>query len=160
MIEESGVVIKCTGEFADVETERKSSCGGCSANVVCGTAVLAKVFGRRRSIVRVVNSIEAKEGDMVVVGLQDGVLVRSSFVFYIVPIITMIAGAILSEVFAGRLGLTITEPISIIGGLLGLMLGLWLARRFSDKVSTDEHYQVVMLRHEHQSACVEVKAPQ
>jgi sigma-E factor negative regulatory protein RseC len=160
VIEERAVVISCSGEFADIETERKSSCGGCSANGVCGVGVLAKVFGRRRSIVQVINSIGAKEGDRVIVGLQDGALVRGSFVFYIVPILTMIAGAILSDIFAGRMGLTTTEPFSILGGLLGLMLGLFLARRFSEMVSTDERYRVVMLRHEHKNVSVEVEAPQ
>jgi sigma-E factor negative regulatory protein RseC len=160
VIEESAVVISCTGEFADIETERKSSCGGCSANGVCGVGVLAKVFGRRRSIVRVVNSINAKEGDRVIVGLQDGALVRGSFVFYIVPILTMIAGAIFSDMFAVWVGLTTTEPFSIFGGLLGLMFGLLLARRFSETVSTDERYRVVMLRHEHQSVNVKFDTPQ
>ncbi len=156
MIEESGTVIKCDGEFADVETERKSSCGGCSATGVCGTAVLAKVFGNRRSIVRVVNSIAANEGDRVVVGLQDGALIRASLVFYIVPILGMLAGAILGEAVAEKLGLIMMEPFSIIGGLLGLISGFMFARRFSDRVRNDERYRVVMLRHENRSVAVEL----
>jgi sigma-E factor negative regulatory protein RseC len=159
VIEESAVVVSCSGEFADVETERKSSCGGCSANVVCGTAALAKVFGRRRSILRVVNSINAKEGDRVVVGLPDGALARGSFVLYIVPVLTMIVGAILSDLFAEWQGLTTTEPFSIIGGLLGLIFGLFLASRFSSMVSSDQRYRVVMLRHERHGMSVEIDAP-
>ncbi len=159
MIEESGVVINCAGEFADVETERKSSCGGCSASGVCGAGVLAKVFGRRRSIVRVVNSIDAQAGDRVVVGLPDGALVRGSFVFYVVPLLTMIVGAMLGEASSVALGFASTEPFSIIGGLLGLICGMFLARIFSDRVSSDERYQVVMLRHDRRSVGVEVKAP-
>jgi sigma-E factor negative regulatory protein RseC len=146
VIEENATVTRCDGEFAEVETERKSSCGSCSATGVCGTAALAKVFGNRPSIVRVLNPIGAKPGDNVVVGIQESVLVRVSFVFYMIPIVGLIAGAIAGQSMALRFGSSGVELISIIGGLLGLMFGLYLVRRFSIRTATDERYRAVILR--------------
>ncbi len=146
MIEETATVTRCDGEFAEVETERKSSCGGCNASGVCGTAALSKVFGNRRTVVRVFNPIGALPGDHVIVGLPESVLVRVSFVFYVIPILGLIAGAIIGQSVALKLGSSAVELISIISGLLGLTIGLYLVRRFAARTATDEQYRAVILR--------------
>jgi sigma-E factor negative regulatory protein RseC len=146
VIEENATVTRCDGEFAEVETEPKSSCGSCSASGVCGTAALAKVFGNRRNRVRVLNPIGALPGDQVVVGLQESALARVSFVFYMVPIIGLFAGAIMGQSVGLRFGSSNAELISIMGGLLGLIFGFFLVRVFSQRTATDDQYRAVILR--------------
>ena len=46
MIEENGRVVDVEDGYAWIETERRSTCGSCSANKGCGTATLAKVMGQ------------------------------------------------------------------------------------------------------------------
>ncbi|MBK9131474.1 MAG: SoxR reducing system RseC family protein [Gammaproteobacteria bacterium] len=56
-----------------------TTCGSCSVQKGCGTSVLAKVLGNRVNRIRVINTIGAKTGEWVVLGLEDGALARSSF---------------------------------------------------------------------------------
>lgn len=144
MIEETARVVAIEGEFAWVQTERRSTCNACSANGACGTSVLAKVLGQRRTQVRALNSIGAGLGDHVIVGLAEDALVRGSLAIYAVPLVGMIALALMGELFA-PFGLRGDAP-AVAGGAIGLALGLFWVRRFSRRVRADSRYQPVILR--------------
>jgi len=146
VIEETALILNCDGEYADIETKPQSSCGGCASSGVCGTGVFSKVFGNRKSVVRVVNSLKAKAGDQVVIGLQESALSRVSLVFYLAPLFAMILLAIVGQEMALRMGYLSQDPFAILGGVIGLLTGLWLVRVFARKVQKDPHYQPVMLR--------------
>lgn len=146
MIEETALILNCEGEYADIETKPQSSCGGCASSGVCGTGVFSKVFGNRKTVVRVVNSLKAKPGDQVIIGLQESALSRVSMVFYMVPLISMILLAVLGQEMAISLGYASYDPFAILGGGIGLFTGLWLVRIFSKRVQEDARYQPVMLR--------------
>ena len=49
MIAENAQVVGFEGNDIWVETQRKTACGQCAANKGCGTAVLSKVLGNKRS---------------------------------------------------------------------------------------------------------------
>ncbi len=147
MIEETALILNCDGKYADIETKPQDSCGGCAASSACGTGVFSKVFGNRKTVVRIVNSIKAKPGDQVVIGLQESALSRVSVVFYMVPIISMIVFALLGQGVAIKLGYILHDPFAILGGGIGLFIGLWYVRKFSKKVQADSRYQPVMLRY-------------
>ncbi len=146
MIEETALILNCDGEYADIETKPQSSCGGCASSGVCGTGVFSKVFGQRKTVVRVVNTLQAKPGEQVIIGLQESALARVSMVFYLAPIIAMILAALLGQEMAIRLGYVSQDPLAILGGAVGLFAGLWLVRLFSRTVEADSRYQPVMLR--------------
>lgn len=146
MIEETALILSCDGEYADIETKPQASCGGCASSGVCGTGVFSKVFGNRKTVVRIVNSIKAKPGDQIVIGLQESALSRVSVVFYLVPILSMILFALFGQEMAIRFGYPSLDPFAILGGAVGLFSGLWLVRKFSKKVQQDSRYQPVMLR--------------
>jgi sigma-E factor negative regulatory protein RseC len=146
VIEETALVLNCDGEYADIETKPQSSCGGCATSSVCGTGVFSKVFGNRKTVVRVVNSIEAKAGDQVIIGLQESALSRVSMVFYLVPIISMIMLAVLGNESAIRLGYELHDLFAIVGGIIGFFAGLGFVKMFAKKVEGDSLYQPVMLR--------------
>jgi len=146
MIEESAIVTATSGEFARVETQRVTSCGSCEAKSACGTSVLARVFGNRRTVVEVLNPIGAVTGEQVVVGLDESALTRASFFFYIVPLLLLLTGGILGQWMAETIGLQSTEPLSIVSGLLGLLIGLFWLRWFAFKTSRSSSYQAVILR--------------
>lgn len=144
MIEETAHVIRLEDEYAWVETQRKSVCGSCSANKGCGTSVLGKVLGQRRSYVRVLNPVGAKLGEEVVVGLGERAFVTGSLAVYAIPLLTLLIGAVLGESLAQAYGWG--DVASVIGGLSGLALGfawLWL---FARRVGGDRRYQPVILR--------------
>ncbi len=147
MIEETAVVTRCDGEFAEVEAQRKSSCSSCGAKGSCGSGALSEVFGRKSSVMRVRNPIGAHPGDQVVVGLDDAMLTRASLAAYAVPVLALLAGAILGQGVGGWLGSgSASEAWAIVGGIGGLAIGfLWLSH-YSRRLAADPRYQPVILR--------------
>ena len=97
MIEETAKIVELEGEFAWVETQRKSACGACAVNKGCGTATIAKVLGKKRTRVRAINRLNAKLGDEVVIGIQEQALVRGSIAVYAVPLVFLLLGGMLGE---------------------------------------------------------------
>lgn len=146
MIEETATVTANEGEYAQVETQRQSACGACRANAACGTSLLAKALGARRTSVRVLNTIGARPGDRVIVGIDESLLTRISFVFYILPLFGLIFGAAAGDWLASQRGLVVTEPFSIAGGLVGLLLGFVWLRRYTAGSGLSGQPQAVILR--------------
>ena len=146
MIEESGRIVAVQGGFAWVETERASACGGCAVRKGCGTSAIAKVIGRRRMQLRVLNRINARIGDTVVVGISESGLLRGSLAVYAAPLAGLFAGA-LAGYFAGRqLTAAGSELLAISGALAGFLAALFWLRRFSRASEKDVAYQPVVLR--------------
>lgn len=146
MIEETGVVVSVQGLLAEVETTRRSTCGGCAVNGACGTSLLARYFGSKRSLLRVQNSIGAGQGDLVVIGVPEGALLKASFVAYLVPLLAMIGGAMAGAYIADLVVPAYVQPMSVLAGLGGFVAAFaWLVR-FSRIKSADERYQPRILR--------------
>lgn len=146
MIEEKATVVDVEGQFAWVETQRQSTCSACSANKGCGTATLSKVLGQKRTRVRVLNDLGARPGDNVIVGLQEGALLRGSLAIYALPLLMLFGGALFGAVLAEGFGFEYTEGKRIVFAFAGLAAGFYAVKRFSNRVSSDERYQAVVLR--------------
>jgi sigma-E factor negative regulatory protein RseC len=146
MIEESGEIISCEGEYAWVETRRKSACASCSANKGCGTGTLSKLYGERFNRVRALNDIRAVPGQQVVIGLEENALVRGSLAVYGLPLVTLVVAALLGKAVATEMAMQEADGLIALFGLAGLAFGFYLVRIFSRKVAHDSHYQPVILR--------------
>jgi len=146
MIEETGQVVEVQGEFAWIESERSSTCGGCSVRSGCGTAALAKVLGQRRVRLRVLNHVNARVGDTVVVGIAESGLVRGSLAVYVVPLAAFLGGALAGQVLGNYFIAGGSEPAAICGAVAGLVAGLAWLQRFSRATATDALFQPVILR--------------
>lgn len=144
MIEETGRVAEVEPGFAWVETRRQSTCGSCSARGGCGTSVLSRVLGQRTVRVRALDRIGAAVGDEVVLGLDDGALLRGSLAVYMVPLLALIAGALLAESVGPQWGFG--QGFVLLGGVAGLASGFFWLRLFSRRAGADARYQAVILR--------------
>ncbi|MGD2112552.1 MAG: SoxR reducing system RseC family protein [Gammaproteobacteria bacterium] len=141
MIEETGQVVDVEGEFAWIESERRSGCGGCAAREGCGSGVIARAFGNRTVTLKVVNRIDARIGDRVVIGLAETGLVRGALAVYAVPLLALFAGALGASWLAGG-----SELAAIAGAVTGLVAGLAWLMRFSRRIRVDDAFQPVVLR--------------
>ena len=146
MIEETAMVLDCDAGFAFVETQVQAACGSCQAQSGCSTSVLSGLFKRRHNRLKVLNPIQARPGQRVIIGIQEQALVSVSLMAYLLPLLSMILFAIgLQEATeywqwqGGELG-------SILGGLCGLIIGLFLVKRFAYRHRHDRAYQAVILR--------------
>lgn len=144
MIEETGRVIQLDGaDAAWVETERRSTCAGCSLNKGCGGGVLSQVLGRRRARVRAHNQADARVGDQVLLRLQEYALLRGSLAVYLLPLLLMFGGALLGErLTGGGQG----EAAVMLLGALGLAAGFAWVAHFARAVADDPRYQPVIVR--------------
>ena len=95
MATEKGIVTKLESTTTWVTTTRTSACETCAAKSACRT-----LGGGKEMEVEALNPVGAKMGDRVVIGFETSALVKISFLIYIVPIISMILGAIIGQKIA------------------------------------------------------------
>lgn len=114
-----------------VETQRKAACDSCAVQNGCGSGILSKMFNTRPARIRVQNTLGAAVGDEVMVGIDDGQLVRASLAAYLMPLVWMIVGAVAGSMFAGALQWEQVDALSTLGGVLGLAAGFWWLRRYA-----------------------------
>jgi sigma-E factor negative regulatory protein RseC len=146
MLEETARVVAIEGRDTWVETQRRSSCASCSAQAGCGTSVLAKVLGQRRSRVRVLSDMPLRVGDQVVIGIHEQAMLRGSLAIYAVPIVLLLLGALAGRLGAERLLWGSAEAGSVILGCAGLLAGFMWVKRFTGSIRNDRKYQPVVLR--------------
>lgn len=145
MIEETATIVKCSGDYAWIETERKTACGQCAVNKACGTSVLSSMFGKKTSQMQAINKVHAAEGDAVVVGLQESALILASFIVYLLPIVSLIIFAMIGKVLAQQWLLPV-EVMSIAFAIVGLLLAGFWVRLYSKRIKSSPRYQPVILR--------------
>lgn len=90
MIEENAVVAKIENGQVWVESKQGSGCSGCQQKAGCSTSALSKLVKKRS--VAVDSAFQLKVGDEVVVGIEEGVLLRASLMLYFVPLLFMFLG--------------------------------------------------------------------
>lgn len=155
MIEEQAVVAKIEGDYVWVQTQRKSSCGHCSAKNSCGTHVLSKILGNKTPQVRcrnalaqsvgtksvgknctqkestenIVNSL--KKGDQVIIALEESAVLRGSFLIYFLPLVMMIASGGFAVYLASFIWQEGTDLLCVLASLLGLIVGLYVSQHLA-----------------------------
>lgn len=144
MIETPAVVVKLEGALAHVETRGATGCGSCTPGKSCATASLGKIFGAKPRLFRALNQIGAKAGDSVIVGVADGALLRGSLAVYMLPLVLLVAGALVATWLAPDAAAR--EPWSIAGAAAGLVAGVIWLKLFTAKIASNPRFQPVVLR--------------
>jgi sigma-E factor negative regulatory protein RseC len=124
MIESDGVVVRIEGEYAWIRAEGAgSACGACSRKEGChGGSVLDGALGQPVRLLRLVNTIQARPGDAVVISVADGVVLRAVWLAYGIPLVLALLGAMLALALVG------SELATVAGTLLGLFGGYLIMR--------------------------------
>lgn len=146
MMEEHARVVALQPGFVWAETERKAACGACSLNKGCGSAVLARLMGTRRTRIKAMNVLPVAVGDEVVLGLAEDALIRGSLVLYALPLLALLLGAFAGEYVSNLLRLEPGETWVVLFALTGLAGGFVAVRFFARRISSDARYQPVVLR--------------
>lgn len=150
MIEETAFVVAVQGDYALLQTQRRSACQSCSVKQGCGTSVLSRVVGQRSTQLSVINTLSAQVGEEVIIGLEENALVQGSLLVYSLPLVMLLVFALLGEYWARSQGLS-SEWLVIVSAALGFLLSLLVIRLgfFSSKLS--RRIQPQMLRRVHTS---------
>lgn len=123
MITETGKVVAVRGNQVWVQTIRTSACQQCAARHGCGQKALASVTGGRANRILVANSVAARVGDEVVIGIPEEALLGASFLAYAVPLLGLVAGSLAGHAMGGSGDLP-----ALAGGIAGLAAGLAATR--------------------------------
>lgn len=110
-----------------VESRQHSACDSCQARSGCGQHSLSKLGHATRLWVPSTDT-DLNVGDEVMVTIPDGGLAFSALTLYGLPLLVLIAGAVLGSLWAEWLSLGLAT--------IGLVAGLWLARQVSAKYQT------------------------
>ena len=142
MIEEQALVVGIDAECALLEVVRRTPCGLCGQTRGCGVSVFGKLLGHRNNVFKALNSLNARIGDRVVVGLDEKALLASSLMVYGLPLALLLVGAIAGTLLAPAGG----DAWPMAGAGLGLSLGLlWLKANATGR-SPSARYRPVILR--------------
>ena len=96
-------------------------------------------------VIEVANDLQAKIGDRVQISMPEGSLLKLSFLVYFLPVVALIAGAILGDRVAPFLNMEPT-PASVIGGVSAMAI-VFCALKWLDRGSnTREKYYPRMTR--------------
>jgi sigma-E factor negative regulatory protein RseC len=126
MLTSEAVVLSEDGDHVLVEvTEKPSGCGRCHEEGGCGGQTLTQWFGGRSYRYRLLNGIDAKAGERVLVCVPEGGVLKAAALSYLLPALTLIAGAAVGTGFNAAL------PGAIVGLVLGMMLFRWFQRHLA-----------------------------
>jgi sigma-E factor negative regulatory protein RseC len=81
-------------------------------------------------------------GDEVVLGVHQKAFIKASLLTFVMPLIIMLVCAVLAQ------WLALSEPLTVVAALLGLGLGLFLLRWYSQNAAAlgSDQWQPVILR--------------
>jgi sigma-E factor negative regulatory protein RseC len=106
------------------------------------------------------NKIGAAVGEMVVVGIPEGALLMAAVSAYLMPLLGLLAGALLGQTLAQQTGVAVTADVAgLAGGAVGFGLSLWGLRIYSRRLARDARYRAILLRRADRASPVDVALP-
>lgn len=121
MLEQTARVTRTAPDGIWVQAVEPSGCGTCGGQG-CSSRRIAELFQRKPRHFLVDCDLSLAPGDRVVVGIAHGSVLKSALRVYGLPLVLMLAGALLAH------GILPGDGPALMGMLLGGVLG-WLAAR-------------------------------
>ena len=125
MIEEQAIVIKTSKDRVTLEVVRTKPCGLCGQVRGCGNTIWGKIFSHRSGYIETRNDLNAKLGDVVILGIDETFMLKGSLMLYGVPLLLMFLGMIIANSFAKDMN----EFYTLLGAVLGLSFGVMMIKR-------------------------------
>ncbi|MGA1839142.1 MAG: SoxR reducing system RseC family protein [bacterium] len=117
MPKEEGTVIDIVPEGALVRIKRTDACHGCPSAGICHMGG----SGEREVLAR--NPFGARKGEMVEIEIKEGLLLKASFIIYMLPILGLLMGALFGRWIINFFGLPFNENTgAVLGGLTCLLV--------------------------------------
>lgn len=147
MIEEHAIVVDLEQDMAMLEVLRRTPCGLCGQTRGCGISLWGRLFGHKPNVFKAFNQIHAKVGDSVVVGIEEQALLASALTVYGVPLLAMLAGALVAGGIGGMTSeVSYADRNAMMGAIAGLVIGLLWVKGHTAGRSLDARYRPVILR--------------
>ncbi len=142
---ETGRVVAIEADGLWVETIRRSTCGTCAAQKGCGHGLLNRISDGKRGYIRVLPGERAIAqyaiDDQVLISIPDEVILRGSFIAYLLPLLAMLTGALAAvKWLPGN-----EDLVAVCGAAGGLLLGYVLVFWHGTRHRRDPDFQPVLL---------------
>jgi len=135
MMHTRGLVVKIENDgFAQVIMDRKSACSGCDTG---NTDTCRSCLTGAKIKAMVLNSKGAAQGDIVTVSISRAKIMKGAAVFYLLPVILLIFGALIGNGFEAFFALG-RNLSTMAGGFIGLAAGLYMVRKISEYMNADQ----------------------
>ncbi|MDP2904293.1 MAG: SoxR reducing system RseC family protein [Methylovulum sp.] len=142
MIEELAVVVKIANHQVWVASESNSACGGCQQKASCATNALGSVL--KKKSVPVDSNLPLKIGDTVVVAIDENLLLRTSLLLYLMPLIALFIGAGIAD---SLLENSAHADLWIAGSAaLSFALSLWLINTMQKGLSLNYYARPIVVK--------------
>jgi sigma-E factor negative regulatory protein RseC len=138
---EKGTITKVGAGTAWVKATRSGACGSCTSRDVCHTLG----GGGHETEVEAINVCGAREGDRVVISFKTASLLKASFLLYVFPVLSMIAGALLGQTAAPALDFD-SSGFSAICGISFLVISFLFVRKKGNRLGTQDDYRPKIIR--------------
>jgi len=131
MLTEEGIIENVYGERATVLIRRSAACAHCDSQGAC------EVADDKTMHIVLLNELHARIGDRVQISLPSNSLLKLSFVVYFLPVVALVIGASLGDVWGPFFQMKSVTG-SIFGGGIGLLgtyfIMKWVNRRAGERM--------------------------
>ena len=131
---EEGTVTRINGPKAWVMVARSEMCDCCGSRGVCHT-----LGGGKNMEAEALNSIQAKVGDRVQISIKPGILWKISMLFYLIPVIALVSGALIGLKTGPALKIN-AELFSALLGIVFAALSTIFIRKIADRLKDRKDY--------------------
>jgi sigma-E factor negative regulatory protein RseC len=139
-MQEEGLVLQTMGGLAQVETTQQEACAGCGAKSACHA-----MGGDKKRVVSAINRAQAETGDRVLLTMPRKGVLGASFLLYMVPVIALLAGAVLGKHLGPSWGWQ--DPTgSVVLGLAALLVSWFVLRKISQRLAGRKELTVTVVR--------------
>lgn len=144
MIEQSAEIVEIGPDSIWIKAPRQTACGSCAAQSSCGQNLWSRFFEDRQDPVEVKFDASSHNdlavGNQVVIGVPESVVVKGSFLVYIMPLITMVVAVVAGRIMWGQ-----SDTVTIFCAATGLAAGFILMQRHAKKSKNNPDLQPVLL---------------
>ena len=148
-----GYIIETDGDRATVSTTRRGICAACSERSSCSFESALGKDVPEKVVVR--NAIGANPGDFIEFDLQGHTELKVSLLVWIVPLVGLIAGAVLGAGMHVYLSLE-QDPATLLGAAIGFIIAFAVVVLCDRRVADDARLLPLVLRVVKPSSCPEL----
>jgi sigma-E factor negative regulatory protein RseC len=134
MSTEEGTITKVSGDKAWVKIRRSSMCEHCGSQSVCSS-----LSGGETMETEALNTSNGQVGDRVLIKIPTKSLVKISFIFYMIPVIFLVAG-LLAGLKLGEQYFFDPELGSFLTGITACGVSFIIIKLFANRVKKNKDY--------------------
>ena len=123
-----------------VEATPSAACEGCASRGSCSAV------GKERNSVQVINPLNARVGDAVVIAFAGSSLLKALFLIYMVPIFALLAGACAGNWVIAPLWGKNPSIVSAAAGFICFAGAVWFAKQKAGQMEKQDAYRPKITR--------------